>query len=344
MTRTAARSGSGWRPLVIGLVGLTVAAGVGCGEAEQAPTPRETLVFAAPADATVVDPHNTTDSQSDQVVLMLFDTLITFDEEMNIVGNLAESWEVADDQVTWTFHLRQGVTFHDGSPFDAEAVRLNFERVLDPAQNHKRLPLFEMIDRVDVVNEHTVTIVTEYPFGAFEPTMAHVSAAIINPRVAAEFGGEFGRSAEATSGTGPYRIVRWTKDLELILERFDGYWGAPPPIRRIEYRPIPEAVSRVIALEAGDVDVITHIPPTDLARLEQEPAIDVHKVVGIGAQQFRFNHTKAPFDAPRVVQAISYAIDRRAIAENLMPGLVEVSTGALTPPRQTPTGAYGRSS
>ena len=90
-------------------------------------------------------------------------------------------------------------------------------------------------------------------------------------------------------------------------------------------------MSRVIALEAGDVDVITHIPPTDLARLVAEPAIDVHKVASIGAQQFRFNHSRKPFDDPRVVQAISYAIDRRLIVENLMPGLAEVSTGALTP-------------
>ncbi|MDP6373684.1 MAG: ABC transporter substrate-binding protein [Vicinamibacterales bacterium] len=327
----ATSSGTGRRRgaltvLVLGLLG----ASLGCGGAP-APEARDTLVFAAPADATVLDPHNTTDSQSDQVVLMLFDTLITFDQEMNIVPHLAERWEVAEDQVTWTFSLREGVTFHDGSRFDAEAVRANFARVLDPEQNHKRLPLFEMIDHVEVIDDYTVNIVTAYPFGAFEPTMAHVSAAILSPAAAATHGGEFGRSAEATSGTGPYRVVRWTKDLEIVLERFDDYWGEAPPLRRVEYRPIPEAASRVIALEAGDVDVITHIPPTDLVRLEAEAAIDVHKVVSIGAQQFRFNHARPPFDDPRVVQAISYAIDRRAIVENLMPGLAEVSTGALTP-------------
>ncbi len=314
----------------LGLACAALGAAVGCGVAEP-PEARDTLVFAAPADATVLDPHNTTDSQSDQVILMLFDTLITFDVEMHIVGSLAETWEVAEDRVTWTFYLRRGVTFHDGSVFDAEAVRANFERVLDPEQNHKRLPLFEMIDRVEVVDDYTVNIITAYPFGAFEPTMAHVSAAIVSPAVAAAHGRTFGRSAEATSGTGPYRVVRWTKDLEIVLERFDGYWGEAPPIRRVEYRPIPEAVSRVIALEAGDVDVITHIPPTDLARLQADPGIDIYKAVSIGAQQFRFNHAKEPFDDPRVVQAISYAIDRRAIVENLMPGLAEVSTGALTP-------------
>ena len=245
---------------------------------------RDTLVFSAPADATILDPHNTTDSQSDQIVLAIFNTLIKFDEQMKIVADLADAWSVADDGMTWTFQLRHGVRFHDGTPFNADAVRLNFARVLDPEQNHKRLPLFNMIDRVEAVDEHIVQIITKYPFGAFEPTMAHVSAAIVSPAAAARYGKEFGTTAEATAGTGPYRIVSWRKDLEVVLERFDGYWRPAPRIARVIYRPVPEAASRIIALEAGDVDVITHIPPTDLERLEADPDIEIHKVVSIGAQ------------------------------------------------------------
>ena len=147
---------SGRRCWLLGLACAALVAAVGCGGADPREA-RDTLVFAAPADATVLDPHNTTDSQSDQVILMLFDTLIAFDVEMHIVGSLAETWEVAEDEVTWTFHLRRGVTFHDGSAFDAEAVRANFERVLDPEQNHKRLPLFEMIDRVEVVDDRSTS-------------------------------------------------------------------------------------------------------------------------------------------------------------------------------------------
>lgn len=320
----------GWVAVAVTSAALAAACG-GADEGSPIGGPRDTLVFSAPADATILDPHNTTDSQSDQVVRMLYNTLITFDTSMNIVPDLAESWSAADDGVTWTFNLRRGVTFHDGAVFDADAVRRSFERVLDPEQNHKRLPLFSMIDRVEVVDDYTARIITKYPFGAFEPTMAHVSAAIVSPGVADQYGKEFGTSAEAISGAGPYRIVRWTKDLEIVLERFDGYWGERPTLARVEYRPIPEAVSRVIALEAGDVDVITHIPPTDLERLEADPDVEILKVVSIGAQQFRFNHSKAPFDDPRVVQAISYALDRRTIVENLMPGLAVPSTGALTP-------------
>lgn len=315
------------------VAGLTAA---GCGGGSTSPeggsaAPRDTLIFAAPADATTLDPHNTTDTESDQVIGMVFEGLLGFDEKMKIVGRLAETWAVAPDGVTWTFHLRRGVSFHDGTPFNADAVGRSFARVLDPAQKHKRLPLFVMLDRVDVVDDHTVNIITKYPFGAFEPTMAHISSTILNPTVAAEFGTEFGRSAPATSGTGPYRVVSWKKDQEIVLERVDNHWRGTAPTRRLIYRPIPEGAARVLALEAGDVDVISRVPPPELKRLEASGRVAVLRTVSIGAQQFRFNLTKKPLNDVRVRQAISYAIDRRAIVDHLLTGFATPSTGALTP-------------
>jgi len=311
---------------------VLLAAACGGGAERGGPAgPRDTLVFAASADATTLDPHNTTDTESDQVIMMMYETLIGFDQDMNIVPRLAERWEVAPDGVTWTFHLRDGVRFHDGTPLDAEAVRRNFARVMDPVANHKRLVLFDMIDRVEAVDDRTVRITTKYPFGAFEPTMAHVSAAIVNPAVAEKFGKEFGSAADRASGTGPYAIVSWKKDQEIVLERNDDYWGEKGKTPRIVYRPIPEAAARVLALEAGDVDVISRIPSADIARLEKEPGIAVTKTPSVGMQQFRFNVTKKPFDDARVRQAISYAIDRRAIVDNLVSSFARPSTGALTP-------------
>lgn len=292
---------------------------------------RDTLIFSAPADATTLDPHNTTDTESDQVIHMVFEGLLGFDEKMTIVGKLAERWEVAPDGVTWTFQLRRGISFHDGTPFNADAVQRNFARVLDPAQKHKRLPLFVMLDRVEVVDQHTVRIITKYPFGAFEPTIAHVSSAIINPVISAKYGADFGKSAPATSGTGPYRVVSWKKDQEIILERVDNHWRGTAPTRRLIYRPIPEGAARVLALEAGDVDVISRVPPPDLKRLDAAGKVSVIRTPSIGAQQFRFNLTKKPLDDVRVRQAISYAIDRRAIVDQLMTGFAIASTSALTP-------------
>lgn len=315
-----------WCGIAIALSGLACS-----GLEAPAGSDRDTLIFAAPADATTLDPHNTTDSESDQVIMMVYDTLLAFDDRMQIVGELAERWSVADDGVTWTFHLRPDVAFHDGTPLNAEAVRRSFARVLDPVQNHKRLPLFNMLDRVEVVDDLTVRVVTEYPFGAFEPTMAHVSAAIVNPAVAAQAGKDFGKSAQTVSGSGPYKVVRWKKDLEIVLERHDAYWREAGRTRQIVYRPIPEATARVVALEAGDVDVISRIPSTDLARLEKNAAVALLKTASVGAQQFRFNLTKPPYNDPRVRLAISYAIDRRAIVDKLVSGFARPATSALTP-------------
>jgi ABC-type transport system substrate-binding protein len=311
-------------------VAIAVLSGCGGGAGEDAADVKDALVFSSSADATTLDPHNTTDTQSDQVILMIYNTLLRFDDEMRIVGDLAETWGVAPDGRTWTFTLRQGVRFHDGSPLDAEAVRRNFARVLDPAQGHRRLSLFDAIDRVEVADVRTVRIITKQPFGAMEPTMAHVSAAIVNPAVAERYGKDFGYSAQATSGSGPYKAVYWKKDLEVVLERNDDYWGPKGRIRRIVYRPIPEAASRVIALETGAADVITHIPPAELRRLEQSSAVTILKGPSIGAQQFRFHCQRKPFDDPRVRQAVSYAVNRRAIVNTLMSGMAEPSTGPLT--------------
>lgn len=316
-----------------GVVAAVVVA-TACGGGSESGAPaglRDTLVFAASADATTLDPHNTTDTESDQVIMMMYETLIGFDHDMKIVPRLAERWEVAPDGVTWTFQLRQGIRFHDGTLFNADAVHRNFARVMDPVANHKRLVLFDMIDRVEAVDERTVRITTKYPFGAFEPTMAHVSAAIVNPAVAATFGKDFGSAADRASGTGPYRIVSWKKDQEIVLERNDDYWGEKGRTKRIVYRPIPEAASRVLALEAGDVDVITRVPSADIARLEKEPGIAVTKTPSVGMQQFRFNVARKPYNDTRVRQAISYAINRRAIVDNLVSSFARPSTGALTP-------------
>lgn len=309
-----------------------IAALAACSSASEPATgPRDTLIFSASADATTLDPHNTTDTESDQVIGMVFEGLLGFDEKMQIVGRLAESWGVAEDGVTWTFKLRQGVTFHDGAPLDADAVRRNFDRVLDPKQKHKRLPLFVMLERVEVVDPHTVRIVTKYPFGAFEPTIAHISSSIVSPRAAEQHGLEFGRTAAATAGTGPYRVASWRKDQELVLERVDRHWRVDPPTKRIVYRPIPEGAARVLALEAGDVDVISRVPPPELTRLGNSDRVSLLKTVSIGAQQFRFNLTKKPLDDTRVRQAISYAIDRRAIVDTIVAGFATPSTSALTP-------------
>ncbi|MFN8061426.1 MAG: ABC transporter substrate-binding protein [Vicinamibacterales bacterium] len=178
----------------------------------------------------------------------------------------AERWRVAEDGRTWTFALKPGIVFHDGTPSTRAPLRRTSPACSTLAQGHNRASALEAIERVDVVDDRTVRIVTKHFFGAFEPTMAHVSAAIVEPghrRAVRQGVRQVGR------GDGRHRAVSrrpwWKKDLEVVLERNERYWGAKGKLRQIVYRPIPEAASRVIALESGDGTSST-APPADLRR------------------------------------------------------------------------------
>lgn len=308
---------------------LSLAAVFACSPRAQ-PSVRDTLIFGTSADIMTLDPHETIDNYSDQIILMAFNGLLRFDDRLKITPDLAASWSVGPDQRTWTFILRQGVRFHDGTPFTADAVVRNFARVMNPGEHHKRLALFDAFERVEAVDDFTVRIVTKRPFASFEQTIAHVSASIVNPTTVRQYGLDFGKSAETTSGTGPFRIARWEKGKEVVLERNDDYWDEKPSVTRVVYRQIPEAASRVLALETGEVDVIHVIPPTDMARLERNPDVSIQKVPSVGAQEFLFHARRPFFLDPRVRRAVSMGIDRRALIDHLLPGLAIRTTGPLT--------------
>jgi len=327
-------------PLVFICLCLALSSLTGCAQTAQPPkvekpaTPapakvaRDYPIFSSTSDVVTLDPQNMTDNTSEQVTRMMFNNLIKFDDKLVPVPDLAESWTVSSDQKTWTFKIRKGVKFHDGTPLNASAVKKSFDRVLDAKNKLARRQLFDMIKEIKVLDESTLQITTFDPFGAFPATLAHGAGAIINADVAAKLGEQF---ASNPNGTGPYKFTSWKKDQELILDRFDDYWGPKGVSKRIVYKPIVEAASRVMALETGEVDAISHIPDADLMRLEKNPNLVVNKIVSNSQRQFRFHMKKKPYDNPKVRQAISYAIDRQAIVDNLFKLTAVVSTGALAP-------------
>ena len=211
--------------LAIFLGGLTAA----CGRTDQASAdlaPRDEIVVATPSDVPTLDPQNSNDTQSDQVILMVYAGLLRLDDHLRVTPDLAESWTTSPDGKTWTFHLRPGLQFDDGTPLDATTVQRSFARALDPAQPNLCRTLFAMIDRVEVVDARTVRFVNRYPFRAFDRTLAHMAASILNPVFIERFGRQLGRSAAAVSGAGPYRLVSWQRDQEIVLEANRRYWGA----------------------------------------------------------------------------------------------------------------------
>lgn len=291
----------------------------------------EKLVFAANTDVQTLDPHAANDKTSSQVIDMIYNRLIKYDEDNNIVGELASDWEVSEDGITWTFELIEGIKFQDGAKFDANAVKKSFDRLLDMDNGLAHSSNYQFIENVEVIDDYKVAFETDEPSGLFEDLMADLSTFIISPKAIEEYGNDVGKSVESTVGTGRYKIVEWKKDESLVLERNDDFYGEKGVTKIIEYKTIPEDATRVMALEAGEVDVIDKVPAQDLARLEEIDGIEIVKVSSTGQRMFRFDVTEEPLSNAKVRQAILHAIDRKTIIEKVVPGMGEVPTSALTP-------------
>ncbi|NLM44881.1 MAG: hypothetical protein GX201_12870 [Clostridiales bacterium] len=309
----------------------TTDAGEGGTSAQEGPKYKDTIVFAPNTDVQSLDPHVQNDTTSEQVVKMLYNTLLKFDENGNVVGDLAESWEVSEDNKTWTFQLKQGVKFHDGTEMTAEHVKGTYERAMDPANGLVVNEIVKMFEKVEVVDKYTVSITTTEPYGAMTSLMCNVSLAVMDPAYIDKYGMDLGASAESINGTGPYKIKSWERDVELVLESFDDYYGEKAPTKYIVYRPIPEAAARVIALETGEVDAIQGVPADDVPRLEATEGLSVYKARSVGQRLFRFGCNDSIISNTKVRQALVYAVDRQVIIDSLFDGLAVPSTAPLAP-------------
>lgn len=292
---------------------------------------KDTIIFAPNTDAASLDPHTQNDTTSEQIVKMLYSTLLKFADNGEIVGDLAEDWEVSEDQRTWTFKLKEGIKFHDGTEVTAESVKGTFERAMDPANGLVVNEIVKMFEKVEVVDKYKVSITTKEPYGAMMALLCNMSLAIMDPAYIDKYGMDLGASAESINGTGPYKVTAWTRDEEMVLERNDDYFGEKALTQKIVYRPIPEAAARVIALETGEVDVIQGVPADEVARLEGIDGLSVYKAKSVGQRLFRFGCNDPIIGKTKVRQALIYAVDRQAIIDSLFPGLSYPSTAPLAP-------------
>ena len=186
-----------------------------------------------------LDPTMNLSSIRAKVGVSIFDSLVGRDADNKLVAQLAESWKALDD-VTWQLRLRRGVVFHDGEPFNAEAVRFTFERVLDPNQKSPNRANVGEVARVEVVDDYTVNLVLRQPYAPLLNRL--IDFPIVPPKYTAEKGNQ--GLALRPVGTGPFRFVELVKDDHLIVEAFDRHWRGAPKIRRIVYKPIPEPFTR----------------------------------------------------------------------------------------------------
>jgi glutathione transport system substrate-binding protein len=256
-----------------------------------------------------LDPTDLNDSLSLSATRLFYQGLFGFDANLKLVPVLADHYEVNEAATEYTIHLRQGVTFHDGTPLDAAAVKLNYDRLRDPANHLKRQSLLEMVDHVDVVDPATVRIVTKYPTGVLLNYLAHSGASIISPKALAEYGHDISRHPV---GTGAFTFVSWQTDT-LKAARNTHYWSPGlPHLDGITIRSAPENGARIALLRSGEAQFVFPLPPEMAPLVEHDPRTVVEKTPSIVIHYVAINTRKKPFDDVRVRRALNYAIDKTA--------------------------------
>lgn len=247
----------------------------------------------------------------------VYENLVTISlDGKSILPQLAESWERIDD-LTWEFKLRQGVKFHSGDPFTAEAVRYSIARYMNPDNQPPQLAQYSF-PSVEVVDDYTVRISTEKPDPIFLKRMAGIGTTIVNPRFAEEKGLE-GMQKEA-DGTGPYRVTAWSLDGEIVMEAFEDYWGGAPEIKKVVQTAVVEPGTRVAALLAGEADLVTAVPPTEAQAIERGANTKLATVMANRVSFYPFVTNKPPTDNKLLRQACNYASNFDSIIANVLGG------------------------
>ena len=294
---------------------------------------QNTLVVAQQTDALTMDPAKHSAFPTANIMFQLYDGLVTIDPTGNFQPALATEWS-NPDPLTWRFKLRQGVKFHNGEDFNAQAVKFTFDRALDPAFKAPYFSRIAAIKSVEIVDDYTVDFKTEKPF----PTMlfslyeASFAALIVAPKYTAE---NPDKLASAPVGTGPYTFVEWRKDDRVVLKANPDYWGGAPKVETVIFRPIKEVRTRIAELTSGGVDIAVDIPAEEVKALDGGDT-KIETIASDFVYFFAFDTLKdTPLKNKLVRQAINYAVDVDAIQTALLGGLG--TRIALT----LPTNAFG---
>ncbi len=297
--------------------------------------PSDVLVVGQIAEPASLDPGVSTASNDFRILVNIYEGLVRYmPGTLEVEPALATDWTISDDGLTYTFNLREGVTFHDGTPFDAEAVKFNFDRLLDeehPAADTGPFPLaffFSAIDRVEVVDPMTVRIVLSEPFAPFLSNLAYPTGLIVSPAAVMERGQEFGRNP---AGTGPFRFAAWEAGRQVTIERHDAYWGDPAELQAVVFRPITDANTRAAEMLSGGLDVMVEVPPDALSQFRDSEDFEVYEQTGPHLWFVILNTRSGPLADKRVRQAVNYAIDKDAIANDILQGTATPAKGVIAP-------------
>lgn len=314
------------RVLVV-LAGVSV---VGC-ESGRAPLTRA-LVVAQASDPESLDPGLTTSSEAAQILAQIYEPLVRHEGGPGgIVPCLAIRWEVSKDGTRWVFHLRRNVRFHDGTPFDADAVVFSFERQRD--RNHPFFSAkfaywrtaFGYVVHTRKVDRYTVEVKTAQPFAPFLSNLAMFPVSIVSPRTRHSAG------TNRPVGTGPYRFRSWRRGARVVLERNPDYWGGSPRIPRLVFSVVREGHQRLNGLQSGTIDLIYGVAPEDRAIVQLHPDLRLLPAGAANVAYLAMNTRRPPFDDVRVRRALNHAIDKSLIIKLGYQGQAQPAHGPIPP-------------
>ncbi|MGI8487479.1 glutathione ABC transporter substrate-binding protein GsiB [Pectobacterium sp. S5] len=304
-----------------------VAAGVTAAMAASPVWAAKDAVIAVGSTFTSLDPYDANDSLSQTVAKSFYQGLFGFDKDMKLVNVLADSYDVSPDGLTYTVKLHPDVKFHDGTAFNAAAVKVNLDRASNPDNRLKRYNLFKMIDKTEAVDDLTVKITLKTPFSAFVNNLAHPAAVMISPAALKQYGKEIGFHPV---GTGPYRFVAWNQTDFVKVEKFNGYWKAGlPKLDSITWRPVVDNNTRAALLQTGEAQFAYPIPFEQAKVLEKNDKLALVASPSILHRYISMNVTQKPFDNPKVREALNYAINKEALIKVAFSGYATPAEGPL---------------
>jgi peptide/nickel transport system substrate-binding protein len=285
---------------------------LGVAPADAAPSGEVKIGLAA--EPNTFDPHLTVGRNTQIFIVNVFDGLTARDGQGNLVPALAESWKRLNP-TTWQFALRKGVKFHNGDDFNADSVKFTLDRAINPETKATIISEMSTIARVDVVDPFTVNVVTKAPDFLLPVRLGELFGLMLSPKHTAAAGKE--AIATKPNGTGPFKLVSWAKNEQMVLEANESYWRGAPKVKRIVVRPILEDAARIAALQAGEVDLIAPVPHARVAELRRNDKLVIKTIPAPRIFHVTIDVRKPPFDNVKVRQALNQAVDVNAILRSL---------------------------
>ncbi len=292
------------------------------------------LIWARSSDSATLDPAEVDWGEDAKITQNVFEGLVTFQHDsVELEGRLATKWEISADGKTLVFDLRTGVKFHDGTDFDSQAVVFSFDRLRQ--EKHPSRPKvvpylanFADIEKVAADGPHRVVFTLKGPSAVILHNLTLFGAGIVSPAAVRKHGADFPRNPV---GTGPYRMVRWDRDVRIVLDRFEGYWGPKPAYPRVVIVPVNSPQTAIEKLKKGEVHAVDHVSLGDIQALQAHPLTYVDSETSMNICYLAFNMRKAPYDNLHFRRAVALAIDRKGLNTVAYYGLAEPATNVIPP-------------